>query len=270
MSALQHSALYLGQVGHRRFAPRAHAFNYAIGLFYLDLDELPQLLQLSRCLGSQRWRPLAFREQDYLSGLTGSGLSLREAVRQRLHEALGRDIDGPVRLLTQLRCWGLSFNPASFFYCFDRQEQLQAILVEVSNTPWRERYHYVLPAQGDGPQFFAVAKCFHVSPYLPREVDYHMHFSPPGQRLGIHMADWQGPLKLFDASLSLRREPLDQRSLHRYLRHFPWMTGKAVLGIYWQALRLLLKRTPIHDHQPALGQFQVAQFRHKESADENL
>jgi len=35
-------------------------------------------------------------------------------------------------------------------------------------------------------------------------------------------------------------------------------------------LRLLLKRTPIHDHQPALGQFQVAQFRHKESADENL
>ena len=73
MSALQHSALYLGQVGHRRFAPRAHAFNYAIGLFYLDLDELPQLLQLSRCLGSQRWRPLAFREQDYLPGLTGTG-----------------------------------------------------------------------------------------------------------------------------------------------------------------------------------------------------
>ncbi len=84
------------------------------------------------------------------------------------------------------------------------------------------------------------------------------------------MADWQGPLKLFDASLSLQRQPLNRRSLHRHLLSFPWMTGKTVLAIYWQALRLLLKRIPIHDHQPALGQFQVAQFRHKESADENL
>ena len=45
-------------------------------------------------------------------------------------------------------------------------------------TPWLERYHYVLPAEGDGHQHVAVAKAFHVSPFLPRDLEYHMTFSP--------------------------------------------------------------------------------------------
>ncbi len=56
---------------------------------------------------------------------------------------------------------------------------------------------------------------------------------------------------MFDATLSLQREALDRASLHRYLRRFPWMTAKTCLAIYWQALRLLLKRTPIFPHQAA-------------------
>ncbi len=86
----------------------------------------------------------------------------------------------------------------SFFYCFEADGQLAAILCEVTNTPWRERYHYVLPAQAlgaDEHQHFAVAKAFHVSPFLPRELEYRMSFSPPAARLGVHMADWQGTQK---------------------------------------------------------------------------
>lgn len=72
-----------------------------------------------------------------------------------------------------------------------------------------------------------------------------MSFSPPAAKLGVHMADWQGDLKVFDATLSLHKEALNRASLHRYLRRFPWMTAKTCLAIYWQAMRLLLKRTPI-------------------------
>ena len=109
--------------------------------------------------------PFSFRERDYLPEYTGQGIALADAVRQRVSEALGRPVTGAVRLLTQPRSWGLCFNPVSFFYCFDEQEQLAAVLCEVSNTPWRERYHYVLPANGNRNLRCSVAKTFHVSPF---------------------------------------------------------------------------------------------------------
>ena len=110
-----------------------------------------------------------------------------------------------------------------------------------------------------------MAKAFHVSPFLPRDLQHRMSFSQPQQRLGIHMEDWQGPLRLFDASLSLHRRPLTRGNLHRHLLAFPWMTGKTVLSIYWQALRLLLKRIPLFTHEAAIGEYRVAR---QESAHE--
>ena len=263
-----HSALYSGSIGHRRFAPRVHNFNYRIGMLYLDLDEQEAVFGLSPLAGRGRFAAFGFRESDYLPQLTSSGMRLIDAVRQRVSEALGRSIDGPIRLLTQPRSWGLAFNPASFFYCFDGDEQLQAILCEVSNTPWGERYQYVMPASGAGHQQFAVAKGLHVSPFLPRDLEHHMSFSQPGQRLGIHMEDWQGELRLFDASLSLQRQPLTRSNLHRHLLAFPWMTAKTVVSIYWQALRLLLKRTPLFDHQATSGEYRVAAVKPQEPANE--
>ncbi len=264
------SALYSGWVQHRRFAPRTHAFRYRMGLLYLDLSEQAQLFALSPLAGSGRFAPFAFRETDYLPEATRKGVALHEAVRDRVEEALGSRPQGRICLLTQPRSWGLAFNPASFFYCFDNGDQLMAILCEVSNTPWRQRYHYVLPASGEGRHRVAVDKAFHVSPFLPRELEYRMSFSPVGERLGIHMADWQGENKLFDASLSLQRQPLTRASLHRYLLTFPWMTGKTLAAIYWQALRLLFKRIPIFDHTPAEGRFRVAHPQVKDMPHEKL
>jgi len=122
----------------------------------------------------------------------------------------------------------------------------------------------------DFHQHFAVPKAFHVSPFLPRDIQYRMSFSPVAKKLGVHMADWQGEEKLFDATLTLERETLDRASLHRYLRRFPWMTAKTALAIYWQALRLLLKRLPLFAHQPADGNFQTATTMPKDRHHESL
>ncbi len=244
------SALYSGWISHRRFAPRRHAFRYRIGLLYLDLAERDSVLGLSPLAGHSRFAPFAWREQVAL--------------------ALGEAPQGAVRLLTQARSWGLSFNPVSFFYCFDSNDRLAAILCEVTNTPWGERYHYVLAANGEGHQHVTAAKSFHVSPFLPRDLQYRMSFSQPGERLGVHMADWQGELKLFDATLDLQRQALSRASLHRYLWHFPWMSAKTCLSIYWQALRLLLKRTPIFSHQAADGAFGIATAHNKEQHHEKF
>ncbi len=270
MNAVLHSALYCGEVRHRRHLPRAHAFRYRMGLLYLDLAEQQAVLGLSRLAGAGRFAPFAFRETDYLPAFTGQGMSLANAVQKRVAEALGRPVNGAIRLLTQPRSWGLSFNPVSFFYCFDEQERLAAILCEVSNTPWRERYHYVLPVVGSGPLRFSVAKTFHVSPFLPAGLEYRMRFNTPDARLGVHMEDWQGDSRLFDATLGLHREPLTRAALHGYLLRFPWMTAKTLLSIYWQAGRLLLKRIPLFAHQPAAGRFGVASATPSESLHEEL
>lgn len=260
------SALYRGWISHRRLLPRPHAFRYRIGMLYLDLDEQAEVLALSPLAGRSSWAAFTFRETDYLPQLTQQGVSLRDAVRQRIAEALGRTPEGKICLLTQPRSWGLSFNPISLFYCFDSNGTLAAILCEVSNTPWRERYHYVLPTQPSGESRHRVDKAFHVSPFMPRELEYRMRFSAPGAHLHVGMQDWQGEQKIFEAGLALERVDLTRGSLHQHLLSFPWMTGKTVLAIYWQALRLLLKRTPIFNHQPANGEYRSAylESRHDE------
>ncbi|RUP85560.1 DUF1365 domain-containing protein, partial [Corynebacterium propinquum] len=177
------SALYSGWIAHRRFAPRGHAFRYRIGLLYLALNEEHQVLGLSPLAGAGRLAPFGFRQQAYLREFTRHGMNLSDAVRQQVGQAPGRTPHGAIGLMTQARSWGLAFNPVSFFYCYEADGSLAAILCEVTNTPWRERYHYVLPAQAldaGEHQHFAVAKAFHVSPFLPRDLEYRMSFSPPG------------------------------------------------------------------------------------------
>ena len=62
---------------------------------------------------------------------------------RRAHRRTGPQ--GPIRLLTQLRSFGLCFNPVSFYYCFDeRRRACERVLAEVTNTPWGERHAYLL------------------------------------------------------------------------------------------------------------------------------
>jgi DUF1365 family protein len=260
------SALYRGWISHRRLWPRSHGFRYRMGMLYLDLAEQSQVLGLSWLAGRSRWAPFAFRETDYLPHATRRGVPLSDAVRQRVGEALGHTPQGRICLLTQPRSWGLAFNPISLFYCFDRDGALAAILCEVSNTPWRARYHYVLPTHASGESRHRVATSFHVSPFLPRELEYRMRFSAPGPQLQVTMQDWQDQQKLFEAGLALERIELSRHSLHRHLLSFPWMTGKTLLGIYWQALRLLLKRLPLFPHKAADGESRTAylESRHEQ------
>jgi len=229
-------------------SPHHHAFRYRIGMFYLDLDEQSWLMSLSRWLGRSRFAPVSWRETDYLPGLTRDGGSLAQAARQLVAQATGRSPEGAVHLLTQPRCWGLSFNPVSFYFCHNLGGQLQAILLEVRNTPWRERFHYVLPVQDGLGRPFAMTKAFHVSPFMPMDMDYHLRFFLDAQHVRIHMENWRAGHKVFEADLALQRQPLNRTTLKRHILAFPWMSLRTVSAIYWQALRLLLKRTPIHNH----------------------
>ena len=72
-------------------------------------------------------------------------MPLADAVRDLVEERTGARPAGPIRLLTHLRSFGHCFNPVSFYYCFDPAgERVEAVVAEVTNTPWGERHAYVL------------------------------------------------------------------------------------------------------------------------------
>lgn len=245
-----HSAVYEGWVRHRRLTPRPHAFRYRICLLWLDLAELDQVFAGRWFWSLGRPNLASFRREDYLGDPT---LPLDEAVRREVEAATGHRPEGPIRLLTHPRYFGYVFNPISLYYCYAPDgETLDAIVAEVTNTPWRERHRYVLPCMADRGSAdklrFRTPKALHVSPFLPMDLEYAWRLTRPGERLLVHLEDWQGGRKPFDATLNLARRPLDGVSLARALWRYPFMTGQVILGIHWQALRLWLKGVPVHDH----------------------
>jgi len=84
-------------------------------------------------------------------------------------------------------------------------------------------------------------------------MQYHWRFNDPAGRLLVHMQNYQDGEFMFDATLSLRREPLRSAALVGLLFAHPAMTLKVIAAIHWQALRLWWKKTPVHDHPRSIA-----------------
>lgn len=247
------SAIYEGQIRHRRREP-ARAFTFPLFMMYLDLTEVENVLSMTRAWGRSRLCPARFRRGDYLGP---RDVSLDEAVRGRVQESLGRRPAGPIRMLTHLRYFGYIFNPVTFYYCFDDSERVTAIVAEITNTPWGERHSYVLDAErlpgasGSRPMRWRFGKEFHVSPFLPLDLEYDWTFTPPTGSLLVHMnVRDRRPAspRVFDATLRLERRDITPARLRGLLVRYPALTARVILKIHVEALRLWLRRAPVYPH----------------------
>jgi len=241
-------AIYTGEVRHRRFTPVGHAFRYRLCMLYLDIERIESRFKGSWLWSTRRPAPGWFRRRDFLGD---PARPLGDCVRDLVLSETGTRPGGPVMLLANLRYFGKLMNPIACYYCFAEDGQtLLAVVAEVTNTPWGERHAYVLPATPGASLLKAnFDKQFHVSPFNPMTMHYAWSSHTPGERLGIHLENRMNGAKVFDATLSLRREEISSVALTRLLLlRFPMMTLKVAGAIYWEALRLFLKRAPFYGH----------------------
>lgn len=238
------SALYVGDVRHRRHRPRVNAFRYRTYHALLDVDELPRLGREVRGFGYNRPALTGFRDDDHLGPMS---LPVRDKLERWLQDQ-GADLPaGAVRVLTNLRVLGHVFDPVSWWFCHHPDGELALVVAEVNNT-FGESHCYLLDRlehRADGTVRAHTAKRFHVSPFLPVEgLAYRFTFASRPGALTVHMDVFDADGKLLDATQAGARVPLSSRSLARTLITHPLMTLRTVVLIHLQAARLVIKRVP--------------------------
>lgn len=239
------SAIYIGAVSHHRLRPRKHKFRYRVFALLLDLGELDQLTRNSWLLGRNRAAPLSFHDKDH-----GDGGDLCQWL-DRLFAERGISAGGAKRVLCYPRLFGFVFNPLSTWFCHDESGALAAIVYEVHNT-FHERHAYVLPVTAsNGPIRQECAKDFYVSPFLSNDCSYRFNIRPPGDDVLVAIDEKEGGAPVLSAFFSGRRRELTDRNLVVALLRHPLMTIKIAAAIHFEALRLWLKRVPVHAHGSA-------------------
>lgn len=240
------SAIYSGTLMHQRFVPSNHLFSYQMKMILLNLDELDELFAESKYWVKERLGMVSFRRQDYVPD---EKETVKEAVLSTIEAETGKRPNGRVMMLTNLRYWGLQFNPATFFYCFDREsEALTHVLIEVHNTPWNERHRYVLPLKATGAKKAVFEKRFHVSPFNPMEMTYASGFVFSPENISTQIENYKDNSLHFKASLVLKKEKTDAEAMARFAFSSWRLPIKIIFAIYWQAFKLFLKRAPYYKY----------------------
>jgi DUF1365 family protein len=234
MSQVQHIA---GHTYHGRKGDIANAFRYRVDYVLLDMDtpvDAPSLF-------SRNGRNLtAVFDSDH-GGLPKQGRGaawVREVLAQNKIA-----LTGSVLLLTQPRVLGHVFNPVCFWLIYNEQDQLCAVISEVTNT-YGDRHSYLCHHDDLRPivasDSLKSRKLMHVSPFQPVEGGYEFRFDITAARVGIFI-DYTSQAGGLIATLTGPRAPLSNGNILGFCLKRPFGSRRVLSLIHWQALKLWWK-----------------------------
>lgn len=226
-------AIYYGRVIHHRMEPIQHQFEYQIAMLCVDVSNLTR----------KSWWFVRFRRKDYLTNYSGT---LTEALQTIIKEKKGIDWQGKAYLIGCPSHFWYCYNPVVFFYCYDQNEKLQFIVAEIHNTPWGERYQYVIPCLDEVNNHHAFDKAFHISPFFSMNLKYDWSFVSEGESIKILMKLSFESETLFCVKVLLSSEK--EFNLKKYFIGSPFRTHLTHFRIYVQAMKLYIKKAPFFSH----------------------
>lgn len=241
--------IFTGKVRHRRLTPKKHYFSYKLFMFCFDIGDLSNAFKSIKQISIEQFNWFSFHRKNYLSQ---PEMTLDEYARQLVVEKFNHYPKGKIYLLTHLSCLGYCFNPISLYFILDEtNQQLDYLILEVTNTPWGEKHNYVLESL-EKPKNevyrYQFQKELHVSPFMAMHYEYHVNLKLSKQKITVHMENHMDGKKDFDATLMLTASAQKATSLTKVFRKFPLITYKVAAAIYWQALKLWLRGVPFHCH----------------------
>jgi DUF1365 family protein len=232
------SAIYNGQVIHKRFKPKVHYFKYKVFSLLLDLSELEILDKKVKFFSFNKFNLISFHEKDHGER---DGSSLKLWVQKNLEKNNIQDKDIKIKILCYPRIFGFVFNPLSVFYIYNFEDQLISILYEVKNT-FGEQHTYIFKVSKDSNLIQNnCSKKFHVSPFIEMNCNYFFRLLKPSNKISVIIDQYDSEDKVLYASQDGIRSDFNTKQLIKsYLKH-PIMTFKIILAIHYEAFRLWAK-----------------------------
>ena len=232
------SAIYNGQVIHKRFKPKVHYFKYKVFSLLLDLSELEILDKKVKFFSFNKFNLISFHEKDHGER---DGSSLKLWVQKNLEKNNIQDKDIKIKILCYPRIFGFVFNPLSVFYVYNLEDQLISILYEVKNT-FGEQHTYVFRVENKNKLIQNnCSKKFHVSPFIEMDCNYFFRILNPAEKLSVIIDQYDKDGKILFASQDgIRSDFTSMNLINSYLKH-PLMTFKIISAIHFEAFKLWVK-----------------------------
>lgn len=244
------SCLYKATVMHNRVEPKKHRFHYNVFMFYLDLDELETLQKRLLLFSLNKFNVFCFRNREHLQ-LPAENPDTKKSVKQQIIDYLEQNgfsfVDHRIMLLTNLNILGYNFNPVSFYFILNKNNEAECAIAEVSNT-FGEMKPYFLGKQELKGQTFEMnaTKYFYVSPFIDHDASFQFKLTVPSEKLNIRIDDVKEGRRFFISTLTGTRKALTNTRMVIYSLRFPFLTLRIIFLIHWNALLLWLKKLPYH------------------------
>ncbi|HSZ72704.1 MAG TPA: DUF1365 domain-containing protein [Cytophagaceae bacterium] len=255
------SCIYKCSVMHHRLVPKKNKFSYDVFMFYIDLDEIDLLAKKHQLFGWNRFNLFSFYNKDHANAvdskidrISSVKLKMTEYIRSKgIHTVPHR-----ITLLSNLTTMGYLFNPVSFYYLFDKEDQPFCAIAEVSNTFGEMKLYLLDSACKTGDTFSTmVPKNFYVSPFSKTDAWFHFILKVPEDKILQRVDDYtdaKGERFLLSSISGKKEEFSDVNLLKRFLS-IPFITLKVIILIHWQAFLIYLKKIPYYKKNQDL-QFQ--------------
>lgn len=230
--------LLKAKIFHKRHTPKINAFTYDAYYFSFYNKDKEKLANYFTSLNS--FNLFSFYDEDH-GNRDGSSL---EKWLTNILKKFKLKCDGEIKVITMPRFFGYIFNPVSFWFCYDKDKNLKAVIAEVNNT-FKETHSYIVYNSNkddiiDGEEI-NLNKQFHVSPFYPREGEYKFRFFEKNGKIKIIIDYYLNKKLTLETSLSGYEVEYNHINLIKTAISIPFIGFKVMFLIHFQALKIWLK-----------------------------